>query len=168
MVSGEGIALGLLLMMIGARMPKQLGEVAVVCVHRRETLGPIEAMYNELVNMQSHREQLPSFTHMCQNADDCPDVLQTSSFFTLATISRFSRSSSPVRSVSSSMRRGHLADGFSCVSRTGFLIIPSLTALQQGMALQAFCEQSRERAACNSTVVAHPASIVLARSRLPQ
>lgn len=56
MVSGEGIALGLLLMMIGAKMPKQLGEVAVVCVHRRETLAPIEKMYNELVNMKNHRE----------------------------------------------------------------------------------------------------------------
>ena len=103
MVSGEGIALGLLLMMIGARMPKQLGEVAVVCVHRRETLGPIEAMCNELVNMQSHREQLPLFSRMCQNADHSSDVLQTSNFFTLATISPFSRSSSPVRSVSSSL-----------------------------------------------------------------
>ncbi|GAA5843896.1 hypothetical protein JCM3766R1_005957 [Sporobolomyces carnicolor] len=123
MVSGEGIALGLLLMMIGARMPKQLGEVAVVCVHRRETLGPIEAMYNELVNMQSHHVE---FLHFGDNLPIQPILI------------------------------------------SGFLIIPSLTALQQGMALQAFCEQSRERAACNSTVVAHPASIVLARSRLPQ
>lgn len=56
MVSGEGIALGLLLMMVGAKMPKQLSEVAVVCVHRRETLAPIEKMYNELVNMKGHRE----------------------------------------------------------------------------------------------------------------
>jgi hypothetical protein len=61
MVSGEGIALGLLLMMIGAKMPKQLGEVAVVCVHRRETLAPIEKMYNELVNMKNHREWLNYF-----------------------------------------------------------------------------------------------------------
>ncbi|GAA5948164.1 hypothetical protein JCM3765_007137 [Sporobolomyces pararoseus] len=61
MVSGEGIALGLLLMMVGAKMPKQLSEVAVVCVHRRETLAPIEKMYNELVNMKGHHVEFLHF-----------------------------------------------------------------------------------------------------------
>lgn len=76
MVSGEGIALGLLLMMIGARMPKQLAEVAVVCVHRRETLAPIERMYNELINMKAHRElsRFLSFVQSVHRSIAFPDV----------------------------------------------------------------------------------------------
>ncbi|GAA5893458.1 uncharacterized protein JCM6883_003524 [Sporobolomyces salmoneus] len=123
MVSGEGIALGLLLMMIGARMPKQLSEVAVVCVHRRETLAPIEKMYNELVHMETHHVE---FLHFGDNEPIEPILV------------------------------------------SGFLVIPSLTALQQGMAVESFCIKSREANVCNCTVLAHPASIVLARSRLPQ
>lgn len=55
---GEGIALGLLLMMVGARTPNQLTEVRIVCLHRGETLVALEKMYNELVNMEDHRKRL--------------------------------------------------------------------------------------------------------------
>jgi hypothetical protein len=54
------------------------------------------------------------------------------------------------------------------LSSSGFLIMPSLSALQQGMAVESFCSSSHEANVRNCTVTAHPASIVLARSRLPQ
>ncbi|GAA6008236.1 hypothetical protein JCM11491_001939 [Sporobolomyces phaffii] len=123
MVSGEGIALGLLLMLVGAIMPKQLSEVTVVCVHRRETLVPIEKMYVELINTKTHHVE---FLHFGDNKPVAPILI------------------------------------------SGFLIVPSLSALQQGMAVESFCLNTHRANVRNCTVLAHPASIVLARTRLPQ
>ncbi|GAA6059111.1 hypothetical protein JCM10212_002082, partial [Sporobolomyces blumeae] len=122
-VSGEGAALGLLLMLVGAKMPGQLTEVAVVCVHRKETLAPIERMYNELVGMASHHVE---FLHFGNGQPIEPILI------------------------------------------SGLLIVPSLGALQQGMAVESFCLATHQANVQNCTVLAHPASIVLARARLPQ
>ncbi|GAA5857906.1 hypothetical protein JCM1840_000963 [Sporobolomyces johnsonii] len=121
-MAGEGVALGLLMMLVGARTPNQLSEVAVVCLHRRDSLEQLERMYCDLVNMSSHHVE---FLHFGGGLPVQPILL------------------------------------------CNFLIMPSFNALQQSAALDRFCRNQHEANVKNCTVLAHPASIVRARSRLP-
>ncbi|EGU13136.1 Proteophosphoglycan ppg4 [Rhodotorula toruloides ATCC 204091] len=53
-VSGEGLALACLLMRMGATTPSNMQEVEAVCIHRKEPLAALEALYCELVNLERH------------------------------------------------------------------------------------------------------------------
>ncbi|GAA5919601.1 hypothetical protein JCM1841_001073 [Sporobolomyces salmonicolor] len=121
-VTGEGIAFGLLMMLVGARMPNQLSEVAVVCLHRRNSFEQLERMYCDLVNMTHHHVE---FLHFGSGLPVQPILL------------------------------------------CNFLIIPSFNALQQTAAFDRFCRKQHEGNVKNCTILAHPASIVRARSLRP-
>ncbi|BGO91610.1 hypothetical protein NBRC10512_008057 [Rhodotorula toruloides] len=53
-VSGEGLALAYLLMRMCATTPSNMQEVEAVCIHRKEPLVALEALYCELVNLDRH------------------------------------------------------------------------------------------------------------------
>ncbi|TNY22170.1 Proteophosphoglycan ppg4 [Rhodotorula diobovata] len=53
-MGGEGLALGYLLMSMGAVTPDKLEGVEAVFIHRNDSFAQLEALYAELVNLPSH------------------------------------------------------------------------------------------------------------------
>lgn len=136
---GEGLALGYLLMSMGAVTPERLEGVHAVFVHRNDSFAQLEPLYAELVNLPTHSVEYfrfgggqPVEEIFCAGAS-LPSILRA---------------------------RGRP----DLDARAGYLVVPTLTALRHAASYERFCSSVRDVYARTCQLFVHPATIGCSRS----
>lgn len=138
-MSGEGLALGYLLLAIGSKTPTQMSDLEALFLHRDEGFKQLQALYCELVKLD-----------------------HTVEFFAFGA----GREIEPILGSGqcSPCRQRWLVICSRCPRLAGYLVLPSMSALQLGAAFERYCDVTARAYGRTCQTIVHPATIARARS----